>query len=131
MDQWLTEIQQNDRGLNSGSLKWSSVDLDAVGWQSMQLPSVWENEGLAGLDGIVWFRKEVELPLAWAGKETDCREYKPSPMPNKVILPTVLVIFDRNCRRLCRLDVCLFACFITKQILFNIFLSAKQIAERK
>ncbi|MGB8194564.1 MAG: sialate O-acetylesterase [Chitinophagaceae bacterium] len=31
-------------------------------WKSMKLPSMWENAGLPNLDGIVWFRKQIEIP---------------------------------------------------------------------
>jgi sialate O-acetylesterase len=27
----------------------------------MEIPSLWENAGLTGLDGIIWFQKEIEL----------------------------------------------------------------------
>jgi sialate O-acetylesterase len=35
----------------------------------MSLPGNWEIRGLPGLDGIVWFRKTIDVPAAWAGKE--------------------------------------------------------------
>src|SRR3954467_4744602 len=39
----------------------------------MKLPKYWEDTGLK-IDGAVWFRREVEIPEAWAGKElTLCR----------------------------------------------------------
>lgn len=36
-------------------------------WKKMQVPSVWESHGL-NMDGIVWFKKQVEIPQNWAGK---------------------------------------------------------------
>ena len=35
-------------------------------WETMQIPQLWENTGLA-IDGAVWFRREVTLPDSWVG----------------------------------------------------------------
>jgi sialate O-acetylesterase len=35
-------------------------------WETMQIPQLWENAGLA-IDGAVWFRREVTVPEAWLG----------------------------------------------------------------
>jgi sialate O-acetylesterase len=35
----------------------------------MSVPTLWEGAGLTDYDGIVWFRKEVMIPQAEAGKE--------------------------------------------------------------
>jgi sialate O-acetylesterase len=69
MKEWQDEIRKRDRGLNDLAGNWASVEVDTSGWKKMELPNNWENEGLPGLDGIVWFRKEVEIPRSWIGKE--------------------------------------------------------------
>lgn len=38
-------------------------------WATMQQPGFWEQAGLPDLDGIVWFKRTVEIPAAWAGKD--------------------------------------------------------------
>ena len=63
------EIHKKERGMNDPVAKWSEVNIDMSEWKTMQLPNLWENAGLPDLDGIVWFRKEVELPKAWAEKD--------------------------------------------------------------
>ena len=35
-------------------------------WETMEIPQLWENAGLA-IDGAVWFRREVTVPEAWLG----------------------------------------------------------------
>jgi sialate O-acetylesterase len=35
----------------------------------MTLPSAWESAGLPAFDGVVWFRKEINIPDNWAGKD--------------------------------------------------------------
>ena len=47
--------------------EWASRDFAAADWQTMRLPTPWESAGLPGFDGIVWFRKEIELPASWQG----------------------------------------------------------------
>lgn len=48
---------------------WSVPDLNTSTWKTMEVPGYWENAGLPGFDGVVWFRKEVDLPEPWAGQE--------------------------------------------------------------
>jgi len=48
---------------------WGKTDFDAADWKTMKLPAAWENAGLPDYDGIVWFRKEFDLPDGWSGKE--------------------------------------------------------------
>jgi sialate O-acetylesterase len=49
---------------------WSAATLDAGDWKQMTLPGLWEDKGLDGLDGVVWFRKMFMVSAADAGKET-------------------------------------------------------------
>ncbi len=60
--------KKNDPG-SSEQPPWSDPRFDDTAWKSMDLPGHWEDRGLANFDGIAWFRKEVELPQAWDGKE--------------------------------------------------------------
>ncbi len=47
---------------------WAKVDADLSEWETMELPTLWENTGLS-IDGVVWFRREVTIPQAWAGRD--------------------------------------------------------------
>ena len=47
---------------------WSRDDFDDSQWPAMNLPSLWEQRGLDDLDGTVWFRRQVEVAPADAGK---------------------------------------------------------------
>ncbi len=48
---------------------WKNTDLDDNKWPQMQLPSLWEEGQLGDLDGIVWFRKAIDVSANDAGKE--------------------------------------------------------------
>lgn len=37
-------------------------------WKEMKVPTTWEDAGYPNLDGIVWFRKKVNIPAKWAGE---------------------------------------------------------------
>ncbi len=47
---------------------WAGAEVNAAQWEAMDLPMAWEQAGL-DIDGIVWFRKTVEVPADWAGKD--------------------------------------------------------------
>jgi len=49
-------------GIQDGQAVWAENELDLEGWGRMELPQLWEGAGLPGLDGIVWYRLEIELP---------------------------------------------------------------------
>jgi sialate O-acetylesterase len=49
---------------------WKNADMDDSKWPQMQLPSLWEQKQLGDLDGVVWFRKTINVSAADAGKET-------------------------------------------------------------
>jgi len=56
-----------DKGL-TGPKKWFDTSYTPVGWHNFWLPGYWADQGIRGLNGVVWFRKEIDLPSAMAGK---------------------------------------------------------------
>ena len=49
-------------------------ETDTRDWRKMTLPQRWEAAGPdMEIDGGVWFRKEVDIPAAWAGRDLDLR----------------------------------------------------------
>ncbi len=53
-----------------GEKKWFEVGYvpPAGGWRTINVPGYWEDQGIKDLDGVVWYRKEVEIPTAMVGK---------------------------------------------------------------
>jgi len=47
---------------------WADPATSTAGWERMALPAYWKARGLQ-LNGVVWFRTEVDVPAAWAGKD--------------------------------------------------------------
>ncbi|MBA3847735.1 MAG: hypothetical protein H0X45_13970, partial [Planctomycetes bacterium] len=54
--------RENDPGTTGG---WQEPAVDAASWQAMDLPRHWPGE----FDGVVWFRREIDLPASWAGRD--------------------------------------------------------------
>ena len=57
---------KNDRG---DAEKWYDPAANITGWKNILLPKLWEQTEIGNADGIVWFRKEFELPASFAGKK--------------------------------------------------------------
>lgn len=60
--------KKNDPG-SVGGLGFADPAFDANGWKNMNLPGNWEGQGLPDFDGIVWFRRDFELPENWTDKD--------------------------------------------------------------
>ena len=56
-----------DPGIKPECLPWATPEYDASAWKDFTVPGSMESRGM-NIDGAVWFRTEVELPAAWAGK---------------------------------------------------------------
>ena len=69
MEEWKADMAKTDKGYRDGKECWTAAEVDDSGWPGMSLPGFWEKQGLPGFDGNVWFRKFVNLPAEWAGKD--------------------------------------------------------------
>jgi sialate O-acetylesterase len=47
---------------STDSSKWYEAEYNPTGWFNINVPGFWEDQGLADLNGIVWYRKEIEVP---------------------------------------------------------------------
>ncbi|HZL43505.1 MAG TPA: sialate O-acetylesterase [Verrucomicrobiae bacterium] len=59
-----------DPGSHPGAT-WSAHDLDTASWKEMTLPTLWESVGEPDLDGVVWFRKNFDLPDNFAATDAE------------------------------------------------------------
>ena len=66
VEEWNLVIEREDAGMVNG---WYRPDIDDAGWNTMTLPVLWEQAGLPGLAGVVWFRKTITLDAARARQE--------------------------------------------------------------
>ena len=59
---------QGDFQGNVSDASWKELSFDDSRWPVMKLPGLWEERGLDDLDGVVWFRKTIDVPAGDAGK---------------------------------------------------------------
>ena len=62
------EFSTVDLGMKGDQAVWAAPDFDDSKWNLMKLPGYIEQNGLDGVDGIIWFRKEIEISPSEAGK---------------------------------------------------------------
>jgi sialate O-acetylesterase len=46
----------------------SLIDFDDSAWSEMKIPQNWENTEIGTFDGVIWFRKRIEIPENWINK---------------------------------------------------------------
>ena len=37
-------------------------------WRTINIPGYWEDQGVKDLDGVVWYRREIDVPASMIGK---------------------------------------------------------------
>ena len=50
-----------DKGLNAAK-PWYDTSYIPIGWRNINVPGYWEDQGIRNLDGIVWYRREIDVP---------------------------------------------------------------------
>lgn len=55
-----------DQGLR-GNMKWYDPGYLPKGWMNINIPGYWEDQGIPDLDGVVWYRREFDVPDAMVG----------------------------------------------------------------
>lgn len=68
--EWDQKNVYQDAGNKGEALGYTDPAFNTADWQKMNLPQLFEAAGL-DIDGAVWFRKEIELPQSWSGKDLD------------------------------------------------------------
>lgn len=58
--------KQQDKGL-TGAKPWYDTTYIPKGWRDIYIPGYWEDQGTRDLDGIVWYRREIEIPRSMTG----------------------------------------------------------------
>lgn len=66
---WMDIVAPIDKGMKGWKAVWAASDYDDSQWKTMDVPGYWEQRGLEGFDGLAWFRKEIQIPSKYQGKE--------------------------------------------------------------
>ncbi|GAB3824600.1 sialate O-acetylesterase [Pontibacter rugosus] len=57
---------EQDKGLTE-AVKWYEPSYELKGWRTINIPGYWEDQGIKDLNGVVWYRREIEVPESMAG----------------------------------------------------------------
>jgi len=63
---WYSLLQQKDEGYKG--VPWCSSSLNTANWDTMAIPGYWAHTAIGQVNGSVWFRKIVDIPLSMIGK---------------------------------------------------------------
>ena len=76
---WLSRLPVVDPVVRDGQAMWEPKDfhddalaartIDDHAWAVMVLPTTWERTPLGEFDGVVWFRKQITIPVSWLHQE--------------------------------------------------------------
>lgn len=65
---WYRTLNETDEGYKDPGMPWYKPQTDVSGWPLMKVPGYWANGELGAVNGVVWFRKDIDLPADMAGK---------------------------------------------------------------
>jgi sialate O-acetylesterase len=68
IDAWYGQLRQKDEGYRNPHKPWSEADMDTAGWSFMNVPGYWASTKLGAVNGVVWFRKETDVPSSMVGQ---------------------------------------------------------------
>jgi len=68
LEQWEEKNLYIDAGNKGEALGYADPATPTADWSKMDLPQQFETAGML-IDGAVWFRRVLELPAVWAGKD--------------------------------------------------------------
>lgn len=69
--EWTMQMEAEEQGLKPGQPAWYNNSYNATDWAEMQIPNLWQDGPLKGVNGSVWFRKDIDVPQTIAGKDAD------------------------------------------------------------
>jgi len=79
LQSWLNNFPVIDMTKRTGENIWSDLNFNDNGcsqikyddtkWDTMKLPTLWENTKFGQFDGAIWFRKNVQIPKKWINKK--------------------------------------------------------------
>lgn len=67
---WFKKLDDEDPGLRN---KWSDPSVDVSSWSPISLPLSVDDNPIGSPVASIWFRKEVEIPEDWLGKDLELR----------------------------------------------------------
>lgn len=61
-------VPSQDKGLTGPKTWYDTTYVPPVGgWKNINIPGYWEDQGIKDLNGVVWYRKEINVPSSMTG----------------------------------------------------------------
>ena len=67
-DTWYSKLGESDAGYKDPNVPWHNPDLSTSDWPIMKVPGYWSDEEIGDVNGVVWFRKNIQVPASMTGK---------------------------------------------------------------
>ncbi|MFZ2285401.1 MAG: sialate O-acetylesterase [Bacteroidales bacterium] len=68
IQEWYRQLGKADEAYKSTGLKWYDPEMPVHDWKTITIPGLWSGTELKGINGVVWFRREITVPASAAGK---------------------------------------------------------------
>lgn len=68
-EEWKSSSLNTDPGYPANGITWKDTSVDVTTWSKMNVPCLWDQDELKEFNGSVWYRKEIEIPADWLGKD--------------------------------------------------------------
>ena len=65
---WYGQLMKTDEAYKTPGVKWHDPAMAPDDWKTVTIPGLWSGTDLKGVNGAVWFRKEIIVPASAAGK---------------------------------------------------------------
>ena len=65
---WYKLSWEKDRGYKDPNNIWTKPSLNTSDWSTMKIPGYWADTKLGPVNGVIWFRKKVDIPQSMVGK---------------------------------------------------------------
>ena len=72
VNNWNKEVKENDEGHKNGH-NWFNPDINISDWGTMHVPGYWADTEIGNINGIVWFRRQFNVPANMAGKQVSLK----------------------------------------------------------
>jgi sialate O-acetylesterase len=66
---WNIHLRQNDEGYKNPLQNWFDPALNTSDWETMAVPGHWEDTKIGNIHGVVWYRREFNVPAAMADRQ--------------------------------------------------------------
>ncbi len=68
VEKWNKLLRQNDEGYKDPQQTWFDPELNTSDWDTTHVPGYWTDTKLGNMNGVVWFRKKIDIPADMIGK---------------------------------------------------------------